>query len=321
MSDVRERLYIGGFLLAAVLLLVVGRDLLPARALLDWGLTFGGTTAAAVLLVLFYRVRMELQASRHELARKEAELNFALSVQKALFPRELPEVGGLEFSAVCLPARGVGGDYYDLLKLPDGRLVFAIADISGKGISAAILMANLQALFRTFAETSKSPSEIADHLNHHLHRVMDDSKFATFFYGEWHPELRQLRYVNAGHNPPILLGTCGTKPLDQGGVPLGIFSSFDFEMGDSCLDPSDLLVLFSDGITDAGESVGREFGRTRLEELVKSNRSASVEEIQHQILAAVQGWSGKEQEDDMTLMIIRATEQKDGPGEHREGKQ
>ena len=107
-----------------------------------------------------YRVQLELQSSRRQLARKEAELSFALEVQQALFPRHLPESNGLEFAAVCIPARGISGDYYDVVQFPDGRLVFAIADISGKGISAAILMANVQALLRTLSETGNPPAEV-----------------------------------------------------------------------------------------------------------------------------------------------------------------
>src|SRR5881296_2308693 len=142
----RDRIYLVSFLLIAGVLLFLGRDLLQASVLVTWGLVFGGTTAVAILLVFSYRLRMELQASRHELARKEAELNFALEVQRALFPQQFPVDSGLEFAAVCVPARGISGDYYDVLPLTDGRLVFTVADISGKGISAAILMSNLQAV-------------------------------------------------------------------------------------------------------------------------------------------------------------------------------
>src|SRR5204862_6154762 len=133
----------------------------------------------AVLLVALYRVQLELKSSRHQLARKEAELSFALEVQQALFPRQLPDQHGLEFSGICIPARGISGDYYDVMQLPDGRLVFAIADISGKGISAAILMANLQAVLRTLAAANLSPCEICSRLNLHLLQVTDESKFAT----------------------------------------------------------------------------------------------------------------------------------------------
>src|SRR5262249_45414488 len=131
----RETLYLIAFLVGAAVLLFLGRDLVQGSAFVTWGLTFAGSTGVAVLIASLYRVRIELQASRHQLARKDAELSFALEVQRALFPRQLPEEGGLEFSAICIPAHGISGDYYDVMRLPDGRLVFAIADISGKGIS------------------------------------------------------------------------------------------------------------------------------------------------------------------------------------------
>jgi sigma-B regulation protein RsbU (phosphoserine phosphatase) len=169
-----------------------------------------------------YRVQLELRASRHELARKEAELNFAREVQQALFPRQFPVNCGLEFAAICVPARGISGDYYDVMELSDGRVVFAIADISGKGISAAILMSNLHAVLRTLAEAGHSPAEVCSQLNCHLYKVTEATRFATFFYAEWDRGERCLRYVNAGHNPPILRGAAGSRQLEAGSPPLGI---------------------------------------------------------------------------------------------------
>ena len=303
----RDKIYLTSFLLGAGVLLFVGRDLLPASVLVTWGLTFGGTTSVGILLVVLYRFRLELQASRHELARTEAELNFALGVQKALFPRHFPD-GGLEFAAVCIPARGVSGDYYDVLQLPDGRLIIAIADISGKGIPAAILMANLQALLRALSSIGDSPADVCRRLNKHLNQVMDESRFATFFYAEWKPDERLLRYVNAGHNPPILLDSGPPRRLKEGGIPLGIFPGSEFEMGEVLLKPSDLLVLYSDGITEAKENDGEEFGDQRLENLITANQEKPLPEIQAQILEAVREWSGQEVEDDMTLVLVRAKE-------------
>jgi phosphoserine phosphatase RsbU/P len=305
---VRDKIYLAGFLLGAGVLLFLGRDLLPASVLVTWGLTFGGTTSVGILLVVLYRFRLELQASRHELARTEAELNFALGVQKALFPRHFPANSGLEFTAVCIPARGVSGDYYDVLQLPDGRLIIAIADISGKGIPAAILMANLQALLRALSSIGNSPADVCRRLNQHLNQVMDESRFATFFYAEWQPDERRLRYVNAGHNPPILLDSGPSRRLKEGGIPLGIFPSSEFEMGEVPLKPSDLLVLYSDGITEAKENSGEEFGDERLENLITANQEKPLPEIQTQILEAVREWSGQEVEDDMTLVLVRAKE-------------
>jgi sigma-B regulation protein RsbU (phosphoserine phosphatase) len=283
-------------------------------------MSFAGATAVGLLVASLYRVRLELQASRRQLARKDAELSFALEVQRALFPRRWPDQQALEFSGVCIPARGISGDYYDVISLPDGRLVFAIADISGKGISAAILMANLQAVLRTLAETIDSPCEICARLNRHLHQVTDSTRFATFFYAEWHPVARALRYVNAGHHPPVLVTAARVTSavgetngrLDCGGVPLGVFPDAEFQTGETTLAPGDLLVLYSDGVTEAASEMGEEFGEKRLRQVITSSKGKPLPEIQATILEAVRKWSGQEQEDDMTLLLVRAAGSREG---------
>jgi len=302
----RDRIYLIAFLLGAGALLFAGRDLLQGSVLITWGLTFAGTTAVVVLGVSLYRVRLDLQASRMELARKEAELSFALQVQRALFPRQFPATSGLEFTAVCIPAHGISGDYYDVIQLQDGRIVFAIADISGKGIPAAILMANLQALLRTMADIGRSPGEVVSRLNHHLNQVTDESKFATFFYAEWNPRHRALSFVNAGHLPPVMVGSCRGVRLDKGGFPLGVFRDADFEVGELTMQPGDMLVLYSDGITEATSDAGEQFEERRLQQAVEERCGAPLLEIQSHILDALHSWSDKEPEDDMTLLIVRA---------------
>ncbi len=302
----REKTYLILFLLIAGLLLYLGRDLIRGSVLIAWGLTFGGTATVAVLLIVLYRFRIELEASRHELALKEAELSFALQVQQTLFPRQLPTSYGLEFSAVCIPARGISGDYYDVLPLPDGRLAFAIADISGKGISAAILMAHLQALLRTLTPAAQFPNDLCSRLNQHLHQVTDASRFATFFCAEWHRSQNRLRYVNAGHNPPFLFSSDGRRTLDHGGIPLGIMPDWKYEMGEVLMSPGDLLVMYSDGITEAGLSGGEEYGEKRLISLISAIKNRPLPEIQRSVLSSVRAWAGKDPEDDMTLVIVRA---------------
>ena len=306
----RDRIYLIGFVVGAGILLFLGRGLVQGSALVTWGLTFGATTAVAVLLISLYRLQIELQSSRRQLARKEAELSFALEVQQALFPRQLPRSNGLEFAAVCIPARGISGDYYDVIQFPDGRLVFAIADISGKGISAAILMANMQALLRTLSETGISPSEVCSRLNRHLHQVTDESKFATFFYAEWNSITRYLRYVNAGHLAPILLGSCCGRQLYEGGFPIGMFPTSEFQTGEIVLQPGDLLVLYSDGLTEATYG-GEEFGDRRLRSEIERRSEQTLVDIQSGILEAVRKWAGDELEDDMTLLMVRAIEAKE----------
>ena len=304
----RDKVYLVGFLVGAGLLLFLGRGLVQGSALATWGLTFGATTAVAVLLVSLYRVQLELQSSRRQLARKEAELSFALEVQRALFPRHLPDNNGLEFAAVCIPARGISGDYYDVMQFPGGRLVFAIADISGKGISAAILMANVQALLRTLSETGIPPAEVCKRLNRHLHQVTDESKFATFFYAEWNSAERRLSYVNAGHYAPVVLGSLCGRQLSEGGFPLGMFPCSEFQTGEVTLKPGDLLALYSDGLTEAASKDGEDFGDVRLHDEIERRKGNTLAEIQAGVLEEVRKWAGDELEDDMTLLMVRAVE-------------
>jgi sigma-B regulation protein RsbU (phosphoserine phosphatase) len=304
----RDRIYLTVFLVGAGLLLYGGRGLIATSTYATFGLTFAGTTAAAVLGMVLYRVRLELQASRHELARKEAELNFALEVQQALFPKQFPADGGLEFSVVCVPARGVGGDYYDILHRPDGRLAFAIADISGKGIPAAILMSNVHAILRTLHDAGPPVGELCSQANRHLHRVTEGTSFATAFYAEWNEQEHCLTYVNAGHPAPILLGSCAGQQLDAGGPPLGIFPAMEFQVGRQVLAPHDMIVLYSDGITEAGERPEREFGAARLEATLKQHSDKPLDEIRRHVLEAVRDWSRDEADDDMTLLLVRVAE-------------
>lgn len=307
----RDKLYLAGFLVGAGLLLYLGRDLLRSSIILAWGLAFGGTTAVAILGVLAYRFRLELEASRHELARTEAELSFARKVQRELFPRELPRTGGLELAAICIPARGISGDYYDVVALEDGRHILAVADISGKGISAAILMAHVHALLRVLASLDTNPSSVCARLSRHLHQVTDASRFATLFYADWTPRERRLRYVNAGHNPPLLMRADSASMLSEGGIPLGIVPEPSYEMGDLVLEPGNLLVLYSDGITEASQLDGAErveFGEERLRRIVAEARHRRPAEIQKHVLEAVRAFSAKEPEDDMTLMVVKVLE-------------
>lgn len=304
----RDKIYLVSFLAGAGLLLYLGRGLLTRSAMVTWGLTFAGTMAVAVLGMALYRVQLELRASQHELARKEAELSFAREVQQALFPRQFPVDGGLEFAAICVPARGISGDYYDVMELSDGRLVLAIADISGKGISAAILMSNLHAVLRTLTEAGHSAAAVCSQLNCHLYKVTEATRFATFFYAEWDRGERSLSYVNAGHNPPILRGPSGSRQLEAASPPLGLFHPFEFPVEKVPLRPGEMIVLYSDGITEAGVHGGEEFGEARLEAVIEAHAEKPLAEIQQQVLTAVRSWSGREPEDDMTLLLARATD-------------
>lgn len=314
-----DRQYLSIFLLIAAALLFLGRDELPASNLLTWGLTFGVTTTAGVLIVALYRVQQQLHRSRHELARKDAEISFALQVQKALFPKDLSGLPGLEIAAVCLPAQGISGDYYEVLTRQDGAVVFALADISGKGVSAAILMANLQAFFRMLQETGEGPDQICNRLNRHLCEVTEANRFATLFVGEWRPSTRTLQYVNAGHEIPLVFGI-DHEPRD-GGPPVGIFENVQYRSGSVQLPPGTLLVLYSDGVVEAFNPQDEEFGVDRLRRVVKGLREAPLEDIEAAVLRAVEDWSRGGREDDTTLMLVRVRDQNERPGDGDAGSQ
>lgn len=308
-----DRYYLTIFLLIAAALLFLGRGELPASNLLTWGLTFGVTTTAGVLLVALYRVREQLKRSRHELARKDAEISFALEVQRALFPRDLSGLPGLEIAAVCLPAQGISGDYYEVLVRQDGQVVFALADISGKGVSAAILMANLQALFRMLQETREAPDQICNRLNRHLCNVTEANRFATLFVGEWRPSTRTLRYVNAGHEIPLVFGV--DHEPSEGGPPVGIFEDFQYRSGSVQLPPGTLLVIYSDGVVEARNPKDEEFGVDRLRRVISGFRDAPLEDIEAAVLKAVEDWSQGSREDDTTLMLVRVQDESEMSGD------
>ncbi|HSR54206.1 MAG TPA: PP2C family protein-serine/threonine phosphatase [Acidobacteriota bacterium] len=303
----RDELLILGFLLCAAVLTYLGRDLWVQSAVAGQALTFASVTGGALLVLLLVRVRRDLRQSRLQLARKEAELNFAREVQKALFPKSYPEGKGLRFHGVCIPAQFISGDYFDVLELPDGRQVFAIADISGKGVSAAILMANLQALLRREARSGVGPQELCAHLNNHLWEVSPAASFATFFYAQWESEQRLLRYVNAGHNRPLLFRGTEIKRLCEGGLPLGIFADSRYEQGSVELREGDLLLLYSDGISEAGYE-REEFGSERIEEAVREAGEREPSRLNEKILARVRAFAQGDPHDDMTLLTVAVTE-------------
>lgn len=303
----RDKIYTIVILAVAALLLILGRGLLRESAVFNFGLTFAGTTAAGILGIALYRVQLELRASRQELAMKQAELNFAMEVQLSLFPREFPPDSGMEFSGVCIPARGVSGDYYDVIPLSGSRTGIAIADISGKGMSAAILMSNLHAVLRTLAASDVGPDTIATRLNRHLHHVTQGTRFATLFYAEWDCVTHRLTYINAGHNAPIVVGANGVQRLSAASIPLGIFPDSEFKAAEAVLAPGTLLVLFSDGVTDAGMATGMEFGDTKLAALVRARALEPLAEIQKHILGTVEEWTKHDFEDDFTLLLARTS--------------
>jgi phosphoserine phosphatase RsbU/P len=248
---------------------------------------------------------IEEQRARHRL---ENELSIAREVQTQLFLRELPTFPGLELAAICRAARVVSGDYYDFVKLGDSKLGFAIADISGKGISAALLMASLQAALRGQAilDGHRSTAQVVETLNRHLFLNTSDDRYATLFYAEYDGASRLLRYTNAGHCAPFFICNGNVKKLDEGGTVVGLFDHAEYQQGTIQAEEGGLLVAFSDGLLEPENVYGEEFGSARLAAEVLRLRETPAQALAENLLASVEQWAGApEQADDMTVVVAR----------------
>ena len=269
---------------------------------------------------------LELFQLKRENQLLQEQLRIARQVQSRLFPQNLPTIPTLSYSGVCQPAGEVGGDYYDILKLSQEQFCLAVGDISGKGISAALLMASLQALLRSHAsQTIQNLSTVITEMNKLLCNMTEDSRFATLFCAVYNSTTRQLTYVNAGHNPPLLFrsvskkvssttaypekGTNRITRLEGSGTVLGMFPEGIYKQKQLILNPGDTLIIYTDGITEAQDSQGREFGEKRLTDLIRIQFSLSPVRLQKQLLTSVQEFVGTGPIlDDLTLLLIRAVE-------------
>jgi phosphoserine phosphatase RsbU/P len=258
-----------------------------------------------------------MRAIADEVAQRERlnrEVEIAREVQERLFPQNLPAVPGLDYAGHCRPALGVGGDYYDFLGLAQGRLGVAIGDVSGKGIAAALMMASLQASLR--GEATRGPENLATavaNINRLVYEASQTNRYATFFYGQYDPEEGTFAYVNAGHNPPMLFhcqnGATTVSRLDIGGTVVGLLESFPYQQGCATLAPGDLLVAFTDGISEAMNHNEEEWGEERLIETVRQCGGLDAKQILDRIFtAADQFAAGAKQHDDMTLVVLRVLE-------------
>lgn len=245
------------------------------------------------------------QRERQKLAH---EVEIASEVQQQLFPHSLPSIPGLDLAAICRPARVVSGDYYDFITLSPTRVVITVADISGKGIFAALLMASLQAALRstTLFESAAGSAEIVSRLNLHLFKNTSDDRYATLFCAIYDSEAKTLTYTNAGHLPPFFINDGCVQCLDQGGTVVGLFEDVDYAECTLPVKPGTLLVAFSDGLTEPENVYGEEFGAARLKAEVLAHRAQPAAKIAESLLTAVEQWSGTaEQADDMTVVIAR----------------
>jgi sigma-B regulation protein RsbU (phosphoserine phosphatase) len=241
------------------------------------------------------------------------ELEIAEAVQARLLPQQPPPLTHLRCAGFCRPARGVGGDYYDFLELTPGLLGLALGDISGKGISAALLMANLQALLRGRAPMhGREVERVAADINRLLLDSTETNRYATFFYGVFDDDASSLRYVNAGHNPPLILREAGggrppeTIALKATGMVVGLMEGQEYGREELLLRPGDLLLVFSDGVTEAQGVDEEEFGEHRLIDLAAAHMSRDVEKIRGRIVDELGRFVGEyPQHDDMTLIVAK----------------
>jgi len=264
------------------------------------GQSFNSMTASVATLIEEQRRRQRL----------ENELTIAREVQAELFPKDRPAIPGIEIEGICHPARIVSGDYYDFLPLGPSRLGIALADISGKGMSAALLMASLQAALRSQAmlngQVSWSTAEVVTKLNRHLYRSTSAERFATFFYGIYDVETRQLQYTNAGHPPPLCFAGSQIQRLLTGGTVLGLFEDSRYEQETIEIAPHEVFVAYSDGLIESENAVGEQFGTQRVIDVMLRHLDLSPHSTVEALVAAAERWSGAtEQHDDVTVIVAR----------------
>jgi sigma-B regulation protein RsbU (phosphoserine phosphatase) len=239
--------------------------------------------------------------------RARSELEIAAKVQQRLFPQSRRNLAGVDYGGRCVPAREVGGDYYDFLELGTGRLAFLLADVAGKGIAAALLMANLQGCIRSHIENAAAPRLLLHGVNRLFYESTPAEQYATLFYGEYDPLTRRLRYVNCGHHSPVL-ARCdgGLERLGPTATVLGAFRDWTCEESSAVLAPGDTLVVFSDGVTEAGIDSGEDFGEERLIAAMASNRGAPIDRLTGAIVDAALHYGAGVQSDDITVVGLRA---------------
>jgi len=272
------------------------------KRLLDSVASQAGIALENIRLAEKMAERMEAD---HRVAR---DMEIAREVQSRLFPQVMPPVETLDYAGTCIQARVVGGDYYDFLDVGPGRLGIVIADVSGKGIAAALLMGNLQAILRSqYAIALEDPHRLLQSVNRLFYENTQEDRYATLFFGDYDDASRYLRYANCGHNPPLLLRANGElQRLGATATVLGLFKDWKCTVEKVSLRPGDVVLIYTDGITEAPDLTGEEFGESRLLEILRSHPQLPVKALLSLILAAVQKFSGANQADDLTLVIAQA---------------
>ena len=259
-------------------------------------------------LVTILRTEVDAGRARRQLAAVERrELDEARRIQRKLLPSTMPALEGWEVAVSWQPASGVGGDCFDAIPFGPARLGLSIADVVGKGIPAALLMANLQAAVRAFATNTTEPAELCQQVNRILCGHIAEGRFISFFYCIVDHDESTLTFANAGHYPPILIRAEGTvERLGTGGAVLGVFPEGGYEQGRVALRGGDRIILYTDGITDVCNAADEEFGDARLVDLAVANRGCSAPALQARLANAVDAFSDGRFQDDATLIVLAA---------------
>lgn len=260
--------------------------------------TLAGEASVAIENARLYREKLEK-------ARMEQEMRIAAEIQQALLPKPRASLRFVEVAAASLPCRSIGGDFFDFLDEPGSEFGFTLGDVSGKGPPAALMSALMQGMFAAQAYAPDGPSIAVTNINKALCRRGLEARFVTLMFGIL-SEAGQLTYCNAGHNPPIVTGKAGVRRLETGGPVIGLLEFAPFMQGVVTLDPGDVLVIFSDGVSEAMNAAGDEFGDDRLLEVVAAGQGESMHDMVERVFAAVRAFTvGAPQSDDITVMAIR----------------
>jgi len=315
LSPARRLLYGVGLLGAALGTILLFRGFAPVRL---WLFPFTITVplpawvdGAAWLILAFIAVNLLVFMEVADRLSLKGDLEIARDIQLAMLPGGMRQAGDASIAGMTRPANTVGGDFYDVIPRPDGRLVVALGDVAGKGSPAALLMALLLAMLRTLVDEGLESAQLIARLNVQIVKHSPASRFITFFYGQYDPATGLLQFVNAGHLPPMLLRADGRiERVDGGstggGLALGMFERATYESNEITIDPGDVLVLYSDGITEAENQAGRSFEEAGLEEVVRRLAGGDPGQIGAGILAAVEAYAADARlGDDLTALVLK----------------
>lgn len=260
--------------------------------------TLASEASVAIENARLYREKLEK-------AKMEQEMRIAAEIQQALLPKPRASLGFVEAAAASVPCRSIGGDFFDYLDNPGEAFGFTLGDVAGKGPPAALMSALMQGMFAAYAYSPDGPSTAVAHINKALCRRGIESRFVTIMLGSVSPDGR-LTYCNGGHNPPMILGKAGVRRLEAGGPVVGLLAMAPFGQDTVQLDPGDVVVIFSDGVSEAMSTAGEEFGDARLLEVAQAGMQDSVQGLVDRVIAAVRAFAkGAPQSDDITVMVLR----------------